>query len=92
MPVKENGAVGVAQFSKAEQVVFELWHNVARSSVGGGYAGEVKLRGGNGSAAFSGGRLDCRGRSMWIRVEQRRGRDEVMVRCTGVRNGCGFRG
>ena len=63
MLVKEDGAVGIAKFPEAKQVVFELRHDVAGPSLDGGYAGEVQLRCRNGCATFPGGRLYCCGQS-----------------------------
>ena len=88
MLVEENCVVGIAKLPEAEQVVFEVWHDVAGPSMYGGYAGECQLSGRNGRAAFPGGRLDGRGGCMRIFVEKGCGGHKVMVRRSGVRNGC----
>lgn len=85
--VQVSGAVSVAEFAKANQVVLKAGHDVSRSGRVSGYGRDGKLGRGAGRFGFPCGGADGGARCRGVKMRERGRACEVVIRGTGIRDG-----
>jgi len=85
--VQVSGAVSVAEFAKANQVVLKAGHDVSRSGRVRGYGWDGKLGRGAGRLGFPGGGADGGARRGGVKMRERGRAGEVVIRGAGIRDG-----